>query len=79
MCRSRDRYRGRSRSRSASRKRDRTPVEQDGEKLIQDTLATLAASRNFANLVQQAQGENSNHSTGIYEVRWLYDVNYFQT
>ncbi|XP_050304239.1 splicing factor 1 [Anthonomus grandis grandis] len=61
--RSRDRYRDRSRSRSRSRKRERTPEEIDGEKLIQDTLATLAASRSF-NQFLQAQGENSNHSTG---------------
>lgn len=66
--RSRDRYRerDRSRSRSHSRKREKTPEEIDGEKLIQDTLATLAASRNFANFLQQTQCENSNHSIGKF-------------
>lgn len=68
--RSRDRYRerDRSRSRSRSRKREKTPEEIDGEKLIQDTLATLAASRNFANFLQQTQCENSNHSVGTFHL-----------
>ncbi|CAH0559129.1 unnamed protein product [Brassicogethes aeneus] len=59
------RDRERSRSRSRERRREKTPPEPDGEKLIADTLATIAATRNFANLVCQREGDgNSNHSTG---------------
>lgn len=74
--RSRDRYRDRRRERSLSRGRDRdrdrrrerersiTPPEPDGDKMIADTLATLAATRNFANLISKEGDGNSNMSTG---------------
>ncbi|KAJ8976957.1 hypothetical protein NQ317_010154 [Molorchus minor] len=63
--RDRDRHRDRSRSRSRDRRRerDKTPIEPDGDKVIADTLATLAATRNFANLISKEGDGNSNHST----------------
>uniref|UniRef100_A0A6P7F019 Branchpoint-bridging protein n=1 Tax=Diabrotica virgifera virgifera TaxID=50390 RepID=A0A6P7F019_DIAVI len=73
--RSRDRYRDRDRRRDRSRSRDRdrerrrerersiTPPEPDGDKMIADTLATLAATRNFASLISKEGDGNSNMST----------------
>ncbi|CAG9841174.1 unnamed protein product [Diabrotica balteata] len=71
--RSRDRYRDRDRRRDRSRSRDRerrrerersiTPPEPDGDKMIADTLATLAATRNFASLISREGDGNSNMST----------------
>ncbi|CAG9818159.1 unnamed protein product [Phaedon cochleariae] len=74
--RDRDRRRdrgSRSRSRDRDRDRDRTDrrherhksptPEPDGDKMIADTLATLAATRNFASLLKEGDG-SSNHSTG---------------
>lgn len=62
----RDRDRDRSRSRDRRRSRDKTP-EPDGKKLIAETLATLAATRNFTALVNQ-RDDNSNTSTGICSI-----------
>ncbi|XP_056643303.1 splicing factor 1 [Diorhabda sublineata] len=73
--RSRDRYRDRRRERSLSRGRERrrererslTPPEPDGDKMIAETLATLAATRNFASLISKEGDGNSNMSTGSSE------------
>ncbi|CAH1099979.1 unnamed protein product [Psylliodes chrysocephalus] len=73
--RDRDRRRERSRSRSRDRDRDRrrekvrspTPTEQDGDKMIADTLATIAATRNFASLISKEGDGNSNMSSGSTE------------
>ncbi|CAG9857649.1 unnamed protein product [Phyllotreta striolata] len=73
--RDRDRERRRERSRTRSRDRERrrerprspTPTEPDGDKVIADTLATIAATRNFANLISKEGDGNSNMSTGSTE------------
>lgn len=73
----RDRDRG---SRGRDKNRDRLPspprieeivqtAEHDGNKLLAETLATLAASRNYATFMAAQNGENSNDSMGeIVEV-----------
>ncbi|XP_044262618.1 splicing factor 1 [Tribolium madens] len=70
---SRDRHRDRDRDRrerdrSREKRREKTP-EPDGEKLIADTLATIAATRNFAALVapKPEPDTNSNQSNGSQE------------
>nr|CAI5820781.1 unnamed protein product [Callosobruchus analis] len=67
--RHRDRSRSRSRSRDRERRRERekTPSEMDGDKMIADTIASIAATRNFASLVNKEGDQNSNHSTDSQE------------
>lgn len=36
--------------------------------MIADTLATIAATRNFANLISKEGDGNSNHSTGTFQL-----------
>ncbi|XP_018328118.1 splicing factor 1 [Agrilus planipennis] len=62
--RERDR-RSRSKSESKSKGREKSPEktsEFDGEKLLAETLATIAASRNFASLVCQKEANESSGS-----------------
>ena len=72
--RDRDRHRDRDRDRdrrdrdrrSRSRHRERTPEKAaipDGNKLLAETLATIAATRNYAALVAQRNGELANENS----------------
>lgn len=62
--RDRDR-RSRSRSKGRERSNEIIPPEPDAEKLLAETLATIAATRNFASLVAQREAENElNRSSG---------------
>uniref|UniRef100_A0A1Y1N0R8 Splicing factor 1 helix-hairpin domain-containing protein n=1 Tax=Photinus pyralis TaxID=7054 RepID=A0A1Y1N0R8_PHOPY len=68
--RDRDRHRDRERRdrerRSRSRHRERTPEKTaipDGNKLLAETLATIAATRNYAALVAQRNGELANENS----------------
>lgn len=78
----RDRDR-RSRSRDKNRERLSSPprseeivqtAEHDGNKLLAETLATLAASRNYATFMAAQNGENSNDSMGKIPERLRCDI-----
>lgn len=55
--------RSRSRSKGRERSKEKSP-EPDAEKLLAETLATIAATRNFASLVTQKEAENEANRNG---------------
>lgn len=70
--RDRSRSRDRSRGRSSRKSEEKTP-EPDGQKLLAETLATIAATRNFASLVakQEQEEQEANMTPGIVYYRFF--------
>lgn len=61
--RDRDR-RSRSKSRGREKSREKTP-EPDGQKLLAETLATIAATRHYASLVSAKNCDDNSNSAGL--------------